>query len=209
MFLIFGLGNKGLEYNQTRHNFGFLLADKLIETHQLQSKGTKFGGQVFFGKITDQKVILIKPQDYMNNSGSCVLSASQFYKTHPNNIIVLHDDLDLNLGRIKAKIGGGDCGHNGLKDIDNKIGKDYYRIRLGISNKYDDVIKNLDDNAAKKTLKNYDVSNYVLSNFSKQELEMVEQTNQKICKIFYLAIKKDLPKFLSQFSNQQNNLSLS
>jgi PTH1 family peptidyl-tRNA hydrolase len=199
MLLVFGLGNKGLKYNQTRHNFGFLLADKLIEAHQLQSKGTKFGGQIFLGKITDQQIILIKPQDYMNNSGSCVLSASRFYKIHPNNIIVLHDDLDLNLGRIKAKVGGGNAGHNGLKDIDDKIGKDYCRIRLGILNKFD---------GASEALQNYNISSYVLGKFGKQELEMVEEINQIICKIFYLAIKKDLPNFLNQFSNYQNNLSL-
>ena len=201
MFLIFGLGNKGLKYEQTRHNFGFLLADKLIKTYQLQSQGTKFRGQVFFGQIANQKVILTKPQDYMNNSGSAVLSASQFYKIPTNNIIVLHDDLDLAFGRIKAKIGGGNGGHNGLKDIDKKIGTNYYRIRLGIgnpknlTNKDEGEPKNQDDN----------VANYVLGKFNQQELATAEQINQKICDDFHLVLEGNLAKFLNQFSNQQNN----
>ena len=204
MFLIFGLGNKGLQYEHTRHNFGFLLADKLIETNQLVPQGTKFDGKVFVGQIANKKVILIKPQSYMNNSGSAVLSASQFYKIDPSNIIILHDDLDLNLGKIKAKIGGGNGGHNGLKDIDEKIGKNYYRIRLGIGNPRD--AKNIDEDLINK--QDHDVVNYVLSKFSTKELEIVEQINQKICKIFYLVLESNLPEFLNQFANQQHPQAL-
>jgi PTH1 family peptidyl-tRNA hydrolase len=186
MFLIIGLGNPGLKYQNTKHNFGFLLADQIVENYQLQPQGIKFGGQVFAGKIINQKIILVKPQEYMNNSGSSVLEAAQFYKIPVDNIIVLHDDLDLALGRIKAKIGGGNGGHNGLKDIDEKIGKNYYRVRLGIGRP-----ENLD----------YEISDYVLSKFSKEDLEIVKTVNDKICKMFPLILENNLPEFLNQFSN--------
>jgi PTH1 family peptidyl-tRNA hydrolase len=185
MFLIVGLGNIGLKYQYTKHNFGFLLADQIIENYQLESQGIKFSSQVFVGKIADKKIILIKPQDYMNNSGSAVLHFLQFYKILPENIIVLHDDLDLSIGRIKAKFGGGNGGHNGLKDIDEKIGKNYCRIRLGIGRP-----ENSD----------YEIYDYVLSKFSKDELENVEKINQKICKIFPLVLENNLPEFLNQFA---------
>lgn len=185
MFLIVGLGNPGLKYQNTKHNFGFLLADQIIENYGLQPQGIKFGGLVFVGKITNQKVILIKPQDYMNNSGDAVLEASQFYKIPANNIIVLHDDLDLAIGRIKAKFGGGNGGHNGLKDIDDKIDKNYCRIRLGIGRP-----ENLD----------YEIADYVLSKFNRDDLEIVHKVNEKICKVFPLVLENNLPEFLNQFS---------
>ncbi len=185
MFLIVGLGNPGLKYQNTKHNFGFLLADQIVENYQLEPQGVKFGGQFFVGKIADKKIILIKPQEYMNNSGSSVLEAVQFYKIPPSNIIVLHDDLDLALGRIKAKIGGGNGGHNGLKDIDDKIDKNYFRIRLGIGRP-----ENLD----------YEIADYVLGKFTKDEFEIVRKVNEKICKIFPLILENNLPEFLNKFS---------
>ncbi len=183
MFLVVGLGNPGLKYQCSRHNFGFLLADQIIENYQLQLQGIKFGGQVFVGKISDQRIILIKPQNYMNNSGGCVLEAAQFYKIPANNIIILHDDLDLALGKIKAKVGGGNGGHNGLKDIDEKIGKNYCRIRLGIGRP-----ENPD----------YEVADYVLGKFSKDDLAIVGKVNEKICKIFPLILENNLPQFLNK-----------
>ncbi len=185
MFLIVGLGNPGLKYHYTKHNFGFLLADQIVEHYQLESQGIKFGAQVFVGKIADKKVTLIKPQDYMNNSGLAALQVSQFYKILPENIIALHDDLDLALGRIKAKIGGGNGGHNGLRDIDEKLGKNYCRIRLGIG---------------RPENQDYEISDYVLSKFSKDELENVQKVNQKICKILPIILDKNLPEFLNKFS---------
>jgi PTH1 family peptidyl-tRNA hydrolase len=187
MFLIVGLGNPGLKYHHTKHNFGFLLADQIVENYQLESQGIKFGAQVFVGKVSGKKIILIKPQDYMNNSGSSALQVAQFYKIPPENIIALHDDLDLAFGRIKAKVGGRNGGHNGLKDIDEKLGKNYCRIRLGIGRP-----ENVD----------YEISDYVLSKFSKDELDAVEKINQKICKLFPVILENNLPEFLNQFSNQ-------
>ena len=181
MFIIFGLGNPGKRYENTRHNFGFLLADEIIATYQMQAQRVKFEEQIFVGTISDKKIMLVKPQDYMNNSGSTILSISKFYKIPSNNIIVLHDDLDLELGRIKVKIGGGNGGHNGLKDIDSKIGQNYYRIRLGIGRP-----ENI----------NYEISDYVLSKFNNKELQEVKKINHKICKNFHLVLEDNLLEFI-------------
>ncbi len=187
MFLLVGLGNPGSKYQSTKHNFGFLLADKIVENFKLETLGNKFGGQLFSGTISNQKVLLIKPQDYMNNSGAAVLSSCAFYKIPPEKIIVFHDDLDLELGRIKAKIGGGNAGHNGLKDIDDKIGKNYVRVRLGIG---------------RPENKEYEIADYVLSKFSNDELKTVEIINQKIVKILPIILDGKLEEFMNQFSNQ-------
>lgn len=187
MFLVVGLGNPGTKYQYTKHNFGFLLADRIVEDFKFESLGNKFGGELFSGKISDKKILILKPQEYMNCSGSAVLACTSFYKIPPKNIIVLHDDLDLNFGRIKAKIGGGHAGHNGLRDIDEKIGKEYVRIRLGIGRP---------QNAE------YEISDYVLSKFNKEELEILEKINQKIIKIFPLILEEKLNDFMTEFSIQ-------
>ena len=187
MFLLVGLGNPGSKYQYTKHNFGFLLADEIAKNFKLTLLGNKFGRQILAGTISNQKVLLIKPQDYMNNSGEAVLSIATFYKIPPEKIIVFHDDLDLKLGRIKAKVGGGNAGHNGLKDIDNRIGKNYVRIRLGIG---------------RPENKEYEIADYVLSKFSNEELRTTEIINQKITNILPIILDGNLEEFMNQFSNQ-------
>jgi peptidyl-tRNA hydrolase, PTH1 family len=182
MFLIASLGNVGSKYQFTKHNFGFLLADKIIADYSFIEQKTKFSAPVFTGQIADNKILLLKPQQYMNNSGIAVQQISSFYKIPTQNIIALHDDLDVPLGRVKAKIGGGNAGHNGLKDIDAKIGKNYSRIRLGIGRP-----ENI----------NYEISDYVLSKFSANEMKIVNNVNEKISDNFDLVLKGDLPKFLN------------
>lgn len=184
MFLIVGLGNPGTKYQNTKHNFGFLLSDQIIKDFKFEDLGKKFGGELFSGKISDQKVFLLKPMEYMNLSGSAVLAASTFYKIPKDKIIVLHDDLDLQFGKIKTKIGGGHAGHNGLRDIDEKIGKEYIRIRLGIGRP-----QNPD----------YEISDYVLSKFSKEELENIENINQKIIKNLSLILEGKLSDFINEY----------
>ncbi|MES2677373.1 MAG: aminoacyl-tRNA hydrolase [Pseudomonadota bacterium] len=187
MFLLVGLGNPGSKYQYTKHNFGFLLADQIAESFKLEALGNKFGGQFFSGTISNQKVLLVKPQEYMNNSGDAVLASAAFYKIPPEKIIVFHDDLDLQLGRIKAKIGGGNAGHNGLKDIDDKIGKNYVRVRLGIG---------------RPENKEYEIADYVLSKFNNDELKNVAIINQKIIKILPIILEGKLEEFMNQFAIQ-------
>lgn len=185
MFLLVGLGNPGLKYQHTRHNFGFLLADQIINDYQFSPATSKLSKQVFSGKIADKKIILLKPQDYMNNSGLAVEQVINFYKIPLTNLIVFHDDLDLDLGRIKVKIGGGNAGHNGLKDIDDKVGKDYRRIRLGIGRPLNP---------------DYEIADYVLSKFSGDDLQIVEDINKRISNFLPIILNGQADEFMNQFS---------
>jgi PTH1 family peptidyl-tRNA hydrolase len=163
MILIVGLGNYKKEYQFNRHNFGFMAVDQIIEQYGLIAKGKKFKSDFFQGNIHDHQVAILKPQTFMNLSGEAVLEAVSFYKIKVENIIVIHDELDLELGKIKIKKSGGNAGHNGLKSISQLIGNDYWRIRLGISR----PIKT-------ESQASVDVSGYVLSNFSQEQLPLVE-----------------------------------
>lgn len=159
MILICGLGNPGYEYSNTRHNIGFSFIDYLAKSMLGDSFSykSKFNSDLVSHVFNEEKIILAKPQTYMNNSGHSVVQISHFYKIKAENIIVIHDELDLPYGKIKTKFSGSNAGHNGLKDIDNKIGDNYHRIRIGI-----DHPRNLENKAIK-------VSDYVLQNFSKEQ----------------------------------------
>ena len=169
--LIVGLGNPGAEYFYTRHNAGFWFVDSVAQRYNctLSNEG-KFFGNVGRFKFRDNDVYLLQPQAYMNLSGKSVLALAQFYKILPNQILVVHDELDFIPSIVKLKHGGGNGGHNGLKDIDRIIGKDYWRIRLGVGhpgdkNKVADYVlkkPSVDDeisihNAIDKALANLDL----------------------------------------------------
>ena len=151
MHLIVGLGNIGEKYQLTRHNVGFMVIDEItknlttsnINNSNFQSTLLKSGYNLFS-----------KPTTFMNNSGLAVHAIKEYYKIDLENIIVIHDDLDLPFGTVKFKIGGGHGGHNGLRSIDAHIGKEYTRVRIGVGKPQDKA----------------DVANYVLNNFSKEEL---------------------------------------
>lgn len=156
MWLVVGLGNPGAEYAATRHNIGFMAVDALAGAASFSSK---FQGLVANVSIEGKKVILLKPQTYMNLSGRSVQAAMAFYKIPPAQVIVLHDELDLPLGKLRIKRGGGANGHNGLKDIDQMVGADYWRIRLGIGHPGDKAR----------------VHDHVLTRFGAQEQPQVEK----------------------------------
>ncbi|MBA4249949.1 MAG: aminoacyl-tRNA hydrolase [Candidatus Puniceispirillum sp.] len=177
-FLVIGLGNPGQQYLINRHNIGFMAIDVLnAQLSVTQTFKTQFKAQYFEAKINQHKIYGIKPQTFMNLSGQSVSLFSQFYKIPPEQIIVIHDDLDLDLGIIKIKQGGGHGGHNGLKNIDSLIGKDYWRIRIGIGH------------PGHKDL----VSSYVLSNFKAEEInhfvEPIISDTQKILSHFLDTLK--------------------
>lgn len=176
MWLIVGLGNPGAKYELTRHNFGFLVIDHLLEQMGENNSKTKFNALVADVLISGEKCMTIKPQTFMNRSGSSVQQAMAFHKIHPDNIIVLHDELDLALGDIRIKKGGGLSGHNGLKDISRLIGPDFYRIRLGIG---------------RPNFKGTE-ADYVLKTFSDKELVQVEEDLDKALRAIELLITKDL-----------------
>lgn len=132
--LIVGLGNPGREYEATRHNVGFWWVDTLAQEHKLNFKNdVKFQGLIARGMVHEHEIFLLKPQTFMNLSGRAVAAVAQFYKILPAQILVIHDELDLEPGIAKLKTGGGHGGHNGLKDIIAQLGtKDFWRLRIGI-----------------------------------------------------------------------------
>ncbi|MEC8099685.1 MAG: aminoacyl-tRNA hydrolase, partial [Pseudomonadota bacterium] len=132
MFLLAGLGNKGKKYSDTRHNVGFNDIDKLVAHYEFKTEKKNLNSHTFRGIINDNKIILLKPMTFMNNSGKSVSEISSFYKIPLKRIFIIHDDVDLSVARVKVKCGGSDGGHNGIKSIDQYIAKDYYRIRIGI-----------------------------------------------------------------------------
>ena len=132
MKLIVGLGNPGGQYQGNRHNIGFMAVDAIAQAHTIAPWRSKHQGLLAEGNIGGEKVVLLKPQTYMNRSGDSVQQVAQFYKLGPADIIVLYDELDLAPGKVRVKVGGGNGGHNGLRSIDPQIGLDYKRVRLGI-----------------------------------------------------------------------------
>lgn len=164
MFLFVCLGNIGDEYKDSRHNTGFIIADKFIREYNFVQQGKKFHSEIFTGSINCEKGIIIKPQTYMNKSGVAVSEVAKFYKIPLENIYVFHDDMDIELGKMRYKVGGGAGGHNGIKSIDEMIGKDYNRVRIGIGrSKFSD-----------------DVVNYVLNKFTIDERIYIENICDKI-----------------------------
>ncbi len=141
MKLIVGLGNIGKEYENTRHNLGFMVIDELTSTHDLpEAKANdKFHAFISEGTLADEKVIVAKPTTYMNLSGKSVGAIAQFYKIDPDDVWVIHDELDLAFGKLRVRAGGGTAGHNGLKSIVENIGDGFGRYRVGIAN---DSLKN-------------------------------------------------------------------
>jgi PTH1 family peptidyl-tRNA hydrolase len=133
--LIVGLGNPGTEYSGTRHNVGFMVVDYFAPSDSVWKK--EKNALTLRTEIDGHKVILAKPQTFMNNSGEAVGALMAFYKIPLENIVVIHDDMDLKIGTMREKIGGGSAGHNGIKSIDNAIGKEYRRIRIGIGHPRD------------------------------------------------------------------------
>ena len=184
MILIAGLGNPGKEYENTRHNVGFLTIDKIAE--DVGVKITKKGFQSLYnlGQFEESKILLLKPQTYMNNCGNALREAREFYKIDTDKIIVIHDEIDLPLGRIKLKKDGGSAGHNGIKSIIQNIGSDNFaRVRVGVGKPYD---KN-------------NVIKHVLSGFSKEERqqlpEVIESARDSVFAIIINGIEKAMNEF--------------
>lgn len=132
MKLLVGLGNPGNQYEGNRHNIGFMALDAIAREHGIGQFRSKHAGLLSEGNISGEKVLLLKPQTFMNRSGDSVQQAAKFFKIEPADIIVFYDELDLAPGKVRVKVGGGNGGHNGLRSIDPQIGLDYKRVRLGI-----------------------------------------------------------------------------
>ena len=132
MLLFAGLGNPGQDYAGNRHNAGFMALDALADRHGFSDWKTKGGAHIAEGRIGSQKIIAVKPQNYMNKSGLPVAETARFYKLPPEDVFVFYDEIDLAAGKIRVKRGGGHGGHNGIRDIDRHLGSDYWRVRIGV-----------------------------------------------------------------------------
>ena len=134
MLLLVGLGNPGRDYARNRHNVGFMAVDAIVHRHDLPAFRARFQGLALVseGVVAGEKVLVLKPTAYMNNSGQAVAAAAHFYKIPPDRIVVFHDELDLKAGKLRVKRGGGAAGHNGIRSIDAHIGADYRRVRIGV-----------------------------------------------------------------------------
>lgn len=193
MILVVGLGNPGKEYTLTKHNVGFLVVDELGKRVGIDIKKDKFQSLCGEGFLEGNKILLLKPQTYMNRSGGAVSSASDFYKIPPENIIVIHDEMDISLGRIMIKPSGGSAGNNGIKSIISHLGtKDFIRLRIGIG----------------KPSTKSDGANHVLSSFSKSESAMVQDSIQTsadaVLEIINNGLEKAMNKYNVKSKNQEN-----
>ncbi len=180
-YLLVGLGNPGAKYENTRHNAGFMALDACVRDYNLLLQGTKFHADYFKGTIDDKPVIAIKPHTFMNKSGVAVSEAARFFKIPPERIIVFYDDLDLVIGKCRIKKSGGHGGHNGLKDIDHMVGKDYWRVRMGI------------DRPAHKG----QVTSYVLSPFDKDQQPIIDDLSDAIARHVPLMLHQDAEKAMT------------
>ena len=153
MLLVVGLGNPDPEHAWNRHNIGFMVADGIAQRYDFESYRSRFSGLISRGEIEGERVSIFKPTKFMNESGRAVNEVMRFFKQPLDQVVVVHDDLDLMPGKVRVKTGGGAAGHNGLRSIDSYIGKDYRRIRIGIGHPGERAV----------------VSNYVLSDFVKDD----------------------------------------
>jgi len=190
MYIICGLGNPGSKYKNTRHNVGFQFIDQLIINYKFKLFKKNKSVEIFKGSIKNKNYYILKPLTYMNLSGIPILSFLNYYKHSLKDLLVVHDDLDLILGKIKFKKGGGNAGHKGLDNIDKTIGNAYNRLRIGIGHP-----------SSKK-----EVNNYVLDKFSILEKKIIKNIiDISIENIDLLFYKKEL--FLNKISILKNNIN--
>ena len=191
MKLIVGLGNPGKEYENTRHNIGFMAIDNYVKLHNLGDFKEKFNGMYLKYQLGDEQVILLKPLSFMNLSGDVVRRYVDYFKIDINDILIIHDDLDMPVGKIKIKVGGSSGGHNGIKDISIKLGiEEFKRLKVGIANN-----------------KNMDTKDYVLGRFSKEEKELIDKAIEETGPIIDDYFKYPINDLMSRYNGVYDGLS--
>jgi PTH1 family peptidyl-tRNA hydrolase len=186
MLLLVGLGNPSPNNLNNRHNVGFFVIDAINRKYKLSKQKPKFKGLLTTGKIDDQKIFAIKPLTFMNSSGICIKELIDYFKINVKDVFVFHDDMDIDIGKVKVKFAGSNAGHNGIDSIDKNIGKNYSRIRIGIGRPKDNTAG----------------ANHVLENFSLDEKGNVEQVTKNIIESLSILIKKDLDLFSSKINQK-------
>ena len=185
MKIIVGLGNPGKEYVNTRHNLGFLVVDELSKELNIKVDKEKLSGMMGQGKFGKDKIILIKPLTYMNLSGDCVSKVINYYKADVNDLIVIYDDIDIDVGKIRVKPSGSPGTHNGMKDITNKLStKEFIRVRVGSG----------------KPIHNEELKDYVLSPFSKDEKKMIEKSINDAKDAVITILKDGIDKAMNMYN---------
>ena len=182
MLLVVGLGNPGPEYARHRHNIGFMTVDAIVHRHDFALYRLRFDGRAAEGQLDGEKTVCLKPATYMNDSGRSVAAAMRFYKLAPAQVIAIHDEVDLTPGRCKVKLGGGNAGHNGLRSLDSHIGRDYWRVRLGVGHPGDKDR----------------VPDYVLHDFAKADRVWLEPLIEAVADAFALLAKGDAAGFMNR-----------
>ena len=192
MKLIVGLGNPGKEYENTRHNIGFMAIDNYVKLHNLGDFKEKFNGLFLKYQLGDEQVILVKPLSFMNLSGDVVRKYVDYFKIDISDILIIHDDLDMPVGKIKLKLGGSSGGHNGIKDISLKLGtEDYKKLKVGIANN-----------------KNMDTKDYVLGRFSKEEKVLIAEAITETGSIIDDYFKYPFNDLMSRYNGVYDGLSI-
>ena len=186
MLLFVGLGNPTPDSENNRHNVGFKIIDVINKNFGLSKQKPKFKGLLTTGNIEGEKVYAIKPLTFMNNSGICIRELLEYFKFDAEDVIVFHDDLDVEFGKIKAKFGGSSAGHNGIASIDKFIGKDYSRVRIGVGKPKNPI----------------EIGDYVLQNFDEDELMGIDKISKDITESIGDLIKKKLDLFSSTINNK-------
>jgi PTH1 family peptidyl-tRNA hydrolase len=184
MRLLVGLGNPGPRYAGNRHNIGFMAVDAIVRRHSFSSIRERFHSLTAEGTIDGEKVLAMAPQTFMNDSGRAVQAALQFFKLQAADVIVIYDEIDLPLGKVRVKRGGGAGGHNGIRSIDAHIGQDYWRVRMGV------------DHPGQKEL----VKSYVLMDFFKEEQPRVQEMLDAVTEAIPLMIAGDDGRFMNKVS---------
>ena len=186
-FLVVGLGNPEKRYTLTRHNSGFLCVDELAERHGFKINKLKFKAVCADTVISGHRVIVMKPQTYMNNSGEAVKEAAAFYKIPPEKIIIIFDDISLDVGLLRIKRKGSDGGHNGIKSIISQLGSsDFPRIKLGVG---------------KKPHPDYDLADWVLSEFKKEEAQPLKQAIDNACEAVVLLLDGEIDEAMNRYNS--------
>ena len=186
MFLFVGLGNPTPNSENNRHNIGFKVIDAINRKFGLSKQKPKFKGLLTTGNINEKKIYAIKPLTFMNNSGICIRELIEYFKIDAQNVIVFHDDLDIDFGKIKTKFGGSSAGHNGIESIDRFIGKDYSRVRIGIGKPKTEIA----------------VTDHVLKDFDEDEKEELKKITNSIIKSLSILLDKKLDLFSSTVNDQ-------
>ena len=185
MKLIVGLGNPGKEYENTRHNLGYMAIDKLSKLLDIKISKEQMQGKVGIGKFGREKIFLVKPLTYMNLSGNCVGRVMNFYKIKSEDLIVLYDDIDIKVGKIRIKPSGKPGTHNGMKDITNKIGtQDFIRVRIGSGTPEFEQ----------------DLAEYVLSSFKKEEIEDIDKETTMAAEAVVEILRNGVPSAMNKYN---------